>query len=87
MFQNLIKNYVDKLTIKDIDAFALKNEVILSSSEKENILKIIKDNWYDLIYGDYEEILSSNRNSVSEEAYSKILVLAQEYKKRYQSLL
>lgn len=87
MFQNLIKNYVDKLTIKDIDAFALKNEVILSSSEKENILKIIKDNWYDLIYGDYEEILSSNRNSVSEEAYLKILVLAQEYKKRYQSLL
>lgn len=87
MFQNLIKNYVDKLTIKDIDAFALKNEVILSSSEKENILKIIKDNWYDLIYGDYEEILSSNRNNVSKEAYSKILVLAQEYKKRYQSLL
>lgn len=87
MFQNLIKNYVDKLTIKDIDAFALKNEVILSSSEKENILKIIKNNWYDLIYGDYEEILSSNRNSVSEDTYSKILILAQEYKKRYQSLL
>lgn len=87
MFQNIIKNYIDKLTIKDIEKFAIENNIVLSEYELTNILTIIKNNWYNLIYGDYEDVFSANRNRVSEQNYSKILVLAQEYKKRYQSFL
>lgn len=87
MFQNLIKERVKKLTIEDIDKFAKENNIFLEDEELNNVLDIIHNNWYGLIYGNAESIFSSNRSKVSTKNYDKIKNLFDFFKKKYQNFL
>lgn len=87
MFQNLIKERVKKLTIEDIDKFAKENNIFLEDEELNNVLDIIHNNWYGLIYGNAESIFSSNRSKVSAKNYDKIKNLFDFFKKKYQNFL
>lgn len=87
MFQNLIKERVKNLTIEDIDKFAKENNIFLENEELNNILDIIQNNWYGLIYGNAETIFSSNRSKIGTNNYSKIKELFDFFKKKYQNFL
>lgn len=83
----LIKNYINKLTINDVNSLAIKNDINLSNDELNFIYNIIKNNYNDLLYGDSTYIFNELKNNVSENNYFKIKELFNTYKQKYQSLL
>ena len=84
---NLIKKYIDKLTIEDIKNYSLKNNIILSQQELIFIYDIIKNDYNKLLSNDYEEILDKLKNNLSTDNYYKVTNLFLKYKKEYGHLL
>ena len=87
MIQNLIKEHISKLKVEDVSRFAVENNVFLTNEELNNVYDIIKNNWYELIYGDSNSIFENNRSKVSEESYKKARELFDFFKKKYQRFL
>ena len=87
MIQNLIKEHILKLTIEDIDKFGKENNIYLSYEELNNVYDIIKNNWYDLIYGDSNSVFENNRFKINDENYKKAKELFEFFKKKYQRFL
>ena len=83
----LIKNYINKLTINDINSLAIKNNIYLDDLELNFVYNKIKNNYNDLLYGDSTYIFNELKNNVSENNYFKIKELFNTYKQKYQSLL
>lgn len=83
----LIKNYINKLTINDISSMAIKNNINLNNKELNFVYNKIKNNYNDLLYGDPTNIFNELKNNVSENNYCKIKELFNTYKQKYQSLL
>ncbi len=83
----LIRNYINKLTIHDINSIAIKNNIKLNDSELHFIYNQIKNNYDDLLYGDSSNIFNDLKNNVSDDNYLKIKNLYEHYKDKYQSLL
>ena len=59
MIQNLIKEHISKLTVSDVNKFAVENNVHLTEEELNNVYDVIKNNWYQLIYGDSNSIFEN----------------------------
>jgi len=87
MIENLIKEHISKLTKDDVDKFAKDNNIFLNSDELENVYRVVKNNWRELIYGDYNSIFESNRSKLSSESYNKIRDLFDFFRKKYQRFL
>ena len=87
MIQNLIIEHVSKLTVDDIDKFAKDNNIFLTSEELDNVYSIVKNNWYELVYGDSNSIFNNNHSKVTEESFNKIKELFDFFKKKYQRFL
>jgi len=87
MFKKLIKEHIDKLTTDDIARFAKENNIILNEDELNNLLIIVKNDWEELIYGDYKQVFSNNRSKVTNDNYNKIEELFYFFKKKYQRFL
>ena len=83
----LIKNYINKLTIDDVNNVAIRNNINLSSDEINFIYTKIKNNYYNLLYGDSSSIFNNLKSNVSSDNYLKIKELFNTYKQKYQSLL
>lgn len=83
----LIKNYINKLTINDINGLAIKNNINLNDSELNFIYNKIKNNYNELLYNDSTNIFNELKNNVSNDNYLKIKELFTTYKNKYQSLL
>ena len=83
----LIKNYINKLTIDDINSLAIKNNIVLNDKELSFVYNIVKNNYNDLLYGDSNFIFDKLKNNISNNNYSKIKELFNTYKQKYQSLL
>ncbi len=83
----LIKNYINKLSIDDVNNIAIKNNINLSSEEINFIYNKVKNNYNDLLYGDSTFIFNELKNNVSNDNYLKIKELFNTYKQKYQSLL
>lgn len=87
MIQNLIREHISKLTISDVNNFASENNISLTHEELNNVYDIIKNNWYELIYGDSNSIFENNRSKVNPENYKKAKELFDFFKKKYQRFL
>lgn len=83
--KQLIKKYIEKLTINDLEKFATNNNIILNNQELETIYSFIKENW-ETIITDYETI-TYLKNKINNDAYSKLKELLLKYKNKYQSFL
>ena len=83
----LIKNYINKLSISDINNMAIKHNINLNDNELNYIYKQIKDNYQTLLYGNSDNIFENLKNNVSNDNYLKIKDLFNIYKNKYQSLL
>ena len=87
MKDKLLKNYVNKLSINDINDFAVKNDIVLNKDELNTIYDIIKNDYDELLYGNSDNVFNKLKSNVSSDNYDKIINLFFLYKKKYAQLL
>lgn len=87
MKDKLLKNYVNKLSINDINDFAVKNDIVLNKNELNTIYDIIKNDYDELLYGNSDNVFNKLKSNVSSDNYDKIINLFFLYKKKYAQLL
>ena len=68
----LIEEYIKRLTKNDIVFFALKQGIILDSSETDIIYDYIKNDFKTIIYGNPKDILLEIKDKVKPLTYNKI---------------
>ena len=83
----LIKNYIQRLNLNDIDKFAKANGIELTNDELELINGYIKKDWHTIIYGNPRPILDSLKTNLNEFKYQKIENLYIEFKNKYKNYL
>ena len=72
MSEFLIKNYVSKLSLSEIDSFSKKQGLSLSQDELNLIYDYIKNDWHTIIYGNPRPILDSLKDKLDDFSYNKI---------------
>ena len=83
IIKNLIANYINNLSMEDINFFAIKNNIILDKKELEFIYNFIKKNYLVILNDPNNFSLSRYKDNFSEENYNKIEKLLNEYRKKY----
>ena len=81
MFQ-LIKNYIDKMTIFDLDNIAKKNDIFFSKEELEYTYNFLKRN-FEALYANPNLDLSRIKSHFSEENYTKLQKKLFDFKTKY----
>ena len=84
--KSLIKNYVSKLTKKNLDKFAKKNDIYLKEDELNYLLNLIKNNIDDILKDDAKYLIGI-KNNISNTNYNKLYKLYIYYKNRYKDYL
>lgn len=87
MKDKLIKNYIDKLSIEDLEKFANSKSILLTNSELNYVYSTIKDNWETIIYGNPTNIFNEAKENLNTHSYNKIIDLYNLYKIKYQNFL
>ena len=85
--EQVIKSYIDKLSISDIKRYSINNNIDLNNDELNLIYRYIKNDWKTIIYGNYSSILNDLKNKIDINKYYKIEQLFYKYKSKYQNLL
>ena len=67
----IIKKYIDKLSIQNINNFALNNNIVLTEKELEYMYNLIKNNWEQILNNDDPILLKLNGN-VDNKSIKKI---------------
>lgn len=83
----LIGQYVNKLTVDNINDFALKNNINLNEKELNTLLSVAKNHYQNLLNGNDEKVKEYLKINLTNENYEKILNLYNEYKEKYQGYL
>lgn len=80
MYENIIKNYIDKLTKEDIINYSKKEGIFLNDSEINVIYDEIKNNWKQLYNGN-TRVITNLENKINNKAYNRLIDLYNTYKK------
>lgn len=83
----LIGQYINKLTIDNINDFALKNNIKLNEKELNILLDVAKNHYRDLLDGNDEKVKEYLKNNLTDENFEKVTNLYNEYKEKYQGYL
>ncbi len=83
MKERLISEYVSRMTLDDVNSFALKNGIILKDSEIKLIYDHIKNNWHTIVFGNPRGILDDLKEKLDSTSYQKIESLYIYFKNRY----
>lgn len=84
--KGLIRNYIDLLDINKLNEFGIKNDIHLNNEELEFLLKIIKENYEDILVNDFK-YLELLKNNINQNDFEKIQNLFKFYKERYKGYL
>lgn len=87
MNELLIKKFISKITIKDIETFSKKHKINLNENELKIIESHIKQNWHSIIYGNPKPIFDDIKEKINENNYLKIEKLYIEFKNKYKNYL
>lgn len=87
MSEFLIRNYVSKLSISEIEVFSKKQGLSLNDDELKLIEQHIKNNWHTIIYGNPRPILDDLKEKLDDFSYQKIERLYVEFKDKYKNYL
>ena len=79
MYENIIKNYVDKLTKEDIINYSKKEDIFLNDNEINVIYDEIKNKWKQLYNGN-TRVITDLENKINNKAYNKLIDLYNTYK-------
>ena len=80
MYENIIKNYVDKLTKEDIITYSKKEDIFLNDNLINVIYDEIKNKWKQLYNGN-TRVITDLENKINNKAYNKLIDLYNTYKK------
>lgn len=83
MKEKLINEYVNRMTLEDVNNFALKNGIILKDKEVKVIYDHIKNNWRTIVFGNPRGILDDLKEKLDSTSYQKIESLYIYFKNRY----
>lgn len=87
MNEFLIKNYIQRLTLEDINNFAKKHGIDLNEDELKLIEQHIRKDWHTIIYGNPRPILDNLKNKLKNNEYQKIENLYVDFKNKYKNYL
>lgn len=79
MYDILIREYIKRLSLKDINDFAIKNNIPIKTGEDKIIYDFIKNKWKD-VYNSNNYNFSELRGKISDELLNNILILYNKYK-------
>ena len=82
MYEVLIKEYLKKLSLKDINDFANKNNTPLKQGEDKIIYDFILKNWQEVYKGDGLKVLGTLKGKVSDKTYDAIIKMFNMYKNK-----
>ncbi len=80
MYEVLIKEYLKRLSLKDINDFANKNNMPLEKNEDKIIYDFIMNNWMEVYKGDANKALSKLKQQVSSKTFNNIMKLYNDFK-------
>ncbi len=83
MKEKLINEYVNRMTIADVNNFAIKNGIILKEEEVNLIYNHIKTSWHTIVFGNPRGILDDLKKKLDNTSYQKIETLYVYFKNRY----
>lgn len=83
----LLENYISRIQIEDIKAFALKNGADPSEKELALIYKYVKNDWETIIFGNPKEIFSDLKENLTAKNYQIVTELFNSYKEKFQNYL
>ena len=86
MFKNIIENYINNMTIRDIIMFSQREKIYLEETEYLKIYNFIKSNWQYLLK-DKNEVKTFLDNNFSRDNSKKIYDVFLKYQKKYSSYL
>ena len=84
---NIIERYMTKLSIEDVNNFAIKNDIHLSNEELDFTYAFIKKNWQPILSNPNMLNLDRYKDKFSEENLIKIKKLFKEYSIKYKNYL
>lgn len=87
MYKLLIAQYINKLTIDDVNKFAIKNNIYLSTDELNIIFITLKNNWETILYCDPKPIFDDLKTKLNPNSYQKGLALYNTYYEMYKNYL
>ena len=80
MYEVLIKEYLKRLSLKNINDFANKNGMPLKQGEDKIIYNFIMQNCQEVYKGDGLKTLGTLKGKVSDETYDAIIKMFNMYK-------
>ena len=87
MKELIIKQYIDKLTKKDIYEFGIKNNITLNNNNLNIIYNCIKEKWKIIIFGNIEPIFNDLKKEIDNQTLENIKKLYFEFKEKYKNYL
>ena len=80
MYEMLIKEYLKKLTLNDINNFALKYNFKLQPNEDKIIYNFIMNNWKEVYKGNPNKAFLKLKGQVSSDTYNFAITLYNQFK-------
>ena len=84
---NLIKAYMGRMTINDVNNFAISKNIHLSSEELNFVYDFISKNWEQIVRNPKLLNLDRFKERFSPENFEKVKKLFLEYSARYSSFI
>ncbi len=82
MYEVLIKEYLKRMSLKDINDFALKNEITLKPGEDKILYDFVKENWQVIYKGDPTDVFNELKKKVSKETFDSGIKLYKDLKSK-----
>ena len=83
MKEKLISEYVNRMTLDDVNKFALQNGINLKDDEIKLIYDRIKSDWHTIVFGNPRAILDELKSKLDNASYQKIEAMYVYFKNRY----
>ena len=83
MYENLIRNYVSKMTIDDIKKYASIKNINATNKEMQIVYEFIKKNYSKIYNNDMDFIEKNLKPKISNSLYNRLLILLNEAKTKY----
>jgi hypothetical protein len=68
----LIQEYINRLTLDDINAFAKQEGITVNEEEKKIIYSYLKEHWRTILYGNPRGIFDELKNKLNPDTYNKV---------------
>lgn len=76
---NIIESYIKKLTKEDVNNFAIKNDIVLTSDELDFTYNFVKNNYQEILVKPNNFDFSKYQEKFSNDSYLKIEALIKKY--------